>query len=353
MDGIEAAASCRKARGYGRGQRRARGAAVLALAGLALFLGASVEGRALAQAAAPAKLDFAGSVTWFGQVPVMVAVDKGYFKEQGLDVEIQVILSSSDRIAALTAGSVAFSNLGRVAVIAEMARGNKNFYYFANIDDSPGNEGCWARPGFASFGDLKGKKVAANTSAEITMNGLLRAAGMSVKDIQFVNLPPNEMAGAIAKGDVDAACVWQPLLEGVKQAAPGGKLLGTDMDTDSYKKYGTMASPDIVIISRKLVDEHPDQAQKLAAAMFKGADLAIKNPEEAAKTVAHYFKKTPEEVLASMKSFKYFGLDGWSDHMKLHEQQMQELADWLYDTNKIDNKPDVAKWMSVGFIPKS
>jgi len=35
------------------------------------------------------------------------------------------------------------------------------------------------------------------------------------------------------------------------------------------------------------------------------------------------------------------------------QQQMQELADWLYDTNKIDNKPDVAKWMSVGFIPKS
>ena len=329
-----------------------RGFAALALAALTLSTGFGSAKPALAQSA-PVKLDFAGSVTWFGQVPIMVAVDKGYFKEQGIDTEIQVILNSSDRIAALTAGSVAFSNLGRVAVITEMARGNQSFYYFANIDDSPGNEGCWARPGFASFPDLKGKKVAANTSAEITMNGLLRAAGMSAKDIQFVNLPPNEMAGALAKGDIDAACVWQPLLDGLKQAAPGGKLLGTDMDTDTYKKFGTMASPDIVIISRKLVDEHPDQAQKLAAAMFKGADFTIKNPEEAAKTVAHYFKKTPEEVLAGMKTFKYFGLAGWQDHMKLHEKQMQELSDWLYETNKIADKPDVSKWMSVGFIPKS
>src|SRR5262249_30053989 len=156
-------------------------------------------------------------------------------KEEGVDVEIKIILNSSDRIAALTAGSVAFSNLGRIAVISEMARGNQSFYYFANVDDSPGNEGCWARPGFDSFKELRGKKVAANTSAEITMNGLLRVEGMTEKDVQFVNLPPTEMAGALAKGDVDAACLWQPLLEGVKQAVPNGKLLGTDMDNDTYK----------------------------------------------------------------------------------------------------------------------
>ena len=71
-----------------------------------------------------------------------------------------------------------------------MARGDTNFYYFANIDDLPGNEGCWARPGFTSFKDLRGKKVAANTSAQITMNGLLETQGMTEKDVQFANLRP-------------------------------------------------------------------------------------------------------------------------------------------------------------------
>ena len=310
-----------------------------------------VLGGAVAQSPPP-KLDFAGSVTWMGQVPVMTAIDKGYFKDAGLDVDIKVVLNSSDRIAALTAGSVAFSNLGRVAVISDMARGNQSFYYFANIDDSPGIEGCWARPGIGSFAELKRKKVAANTSAEITLNGLLAAHGMTIKDVSYLNLPPTEMAGAISKGDIDAACVWEPLLDGVKQAAPGGKLLGTDMGTDFYKKYGTQAAPDIVIISKKLVDEHPDQAQKLALAVFKGADLTTKDPAEAATTTAHYFKKPVDEVLAQIKTFRYFGLAGWPEHIKQHTAQMQVLAQWLYDNNKIPSVPDVAKWENVGFLPK-
>src|SRR4051812_3472872 len=96
-------------------------------------------------------LGFAGSLTWFGQVPVMVAIDKGFFKEQGIDVEYQVILNSSDRLASIDAGSSVFSNLGRSSVIPAMARGDNNFFYFANVDDSPGIEGCWARPGIASI----------------------------------------------------------------------------------------------------------------------------------------------------------------------------------------------------------
>jgi NitT/TauT family transport system substrate-binding protein len=282
----------------------------------------------------------------------MVAIEKGFFKDEGLDVDYKTILSSGDRIAALTADSIDFSNLGRVAVIAEMARGNDTFYYFANVDDSPGNEGCWAREGIASVKDLKGKKVAANTSAEITLAGLLRANDMTMKDVQYLNLPPNEMAPALAKGDVDAACVWQPLLDGLKEAAPKGKLIGTDKDTDAYAKFKTMASPDIMIISRKLVDENPEKARKIAVAVMKGAEFANENPEETAKLVAHYFKKPPEEVLDGMKTFQYFGMKNWPEHMKRHTEQMQYLAQWLYDNNKISSMPDVKKWEKTDFIPK-
>jgi ABC-type nitrate/sulfonate/bicarbonate transport system substrate-binding protein len=303
--------------------------------------------------AQPAQLDIAASNTWWGQVPIMLAIDKGFFKEQGIETELKNISASGDRVAALTAGSVAFSNLGRIAAIAEMARRNPSFYFFANIDDSPGNEGCWARPGFADFKALRGKKVAANTSAQITMNGLLANAGMTEKDIQFVNLPGDAMAGALAKGDVDAACVWQPILDSVEKGTPGGKLLGTDMDTPNYKKFGTMASPDIMIISRKLVDSQPDLARKLVVAIFEGVDYTNAHPEDTAQTVAHYFRKSPAEVLAAMKTFKYFGGKDWEQHMQLHAGQMQFLAQWLYDNGKIASLPDTAKWENTSFVPKS
>lgn len=313
----------------------------------------------LAMAAAPAvaqpapeRLDLAASNTWWGQVPLMLAIDKGFFRARGIETELRNIPASGDRIAALTAGSVAFSNLGRIAAIVEMARGNRSFYVFANVDDSPGNEGCWARPGFADLKSLRGKKVAANTSAQITLNGLLENAGMTERDIQFVNLPGPEMAGALAKGDVDAACVWRPLLDNVKAGTPGGTLLGLDSDTPNFKKFGTMASPDIMIISRKLVDEQPEVARKLVEAIFEGVAYTNAHPEETAGIVAHYFGKPPEDVLAAMKQFKYFGADNWPEHMRLHEGQMQYLAQWLYDNGKIPTLPETANWEKTSFVPK-
>jgi NitT/TauT family transport system substrate-binding protein len=299
------------------------------------------------------KLSFAGSVTWYGQVPILVAIEKGFFKEQGIEVDYKIILNSSDRIAALTAGSIDFSNLGRLAVIAQMAQGNSAFYYFANIDDSPGNEGCVGRPGLSSIKDLKGKKVTANTSSEISFHGQLRANGMTIADVQYLNLPPNEMAGALAKGDVDAACVWKPILDAVMKAVPEGKLLGSDLDTDTYKKYGTASAPDIMIISKKLADERPEVAKKLAIALLKGADYTVANPEDAAKVIAPHFKKTPEEAMAGIKTFRFFGSKDWQTHMDLHEKQMQELADWLFENKKIPSKvADVTKWRNFGFLPK-
>ena len=286
-------------------------------------------------------------------VPILVAIEKGFFKEQGIEVDYKIVLNSSDRIAALSAGSIDFSNLGRLAVIAQMAQGNQAFYYFANIDDSPGNEGCVGRPGLTGIKDLKGKKVTANTSSEISLHGQLRANGMTIADVQYLNLPPNEMAGALAKGDVDAACVWKPILDNVMKAVPEGKLLGSDLDTDTYKKYGTASAPDIMIISKKLVDERPDVAKKVAIALLKGADYTVSNPVDAAKAVAHHFKKTPEEALEGIKTFRFFGAKDWETHMQLHEKQMQELADWLFENKKIPNKvADVTKWRNFGFVPK-
>jgi NitT/TauT family transport system substrate-binding protein len=297
------------------------------------------------------KLDFAGSVTWLGMVPILLAIDKGYFADAGLDVGLQVVLNSSDRIRALTAGSVAFSNLGRTTIISEMARGNRSFSYFANIDDSPGSEGCWARPGYKSFVDLKGRAVAANASAEITMTGLLAKAGLKPIDIQYVNLPPNEMQLALSRGDVDAACIWQPILDGLKKAVPDGALLGTDKDTEMYERFGTMSAPDIMIISRKVVEEDPVSAGKLAATLMKAADFVNAHPEETAETVAHYFRQPATTVLAGIKGFKYYGTKDWPEHMRRHTEQMDYLAGWLAENGRIPVKPDVRAWQNTTFVP--
>jgi ABC-type nitrate/sulfonate/bicarbonate transport system substrate-binding protein len=317
----------------------------VAAAALSFFLAAAAQAQALQ------RIDFAGSVTWIGQVPILVAIEKGFFRDQGLDVRVQVIVNSADRVRAIAAGAAHFSNLGRVAVISEMARGNETFSFFANVDDSPGQEGCWARPGIASIQDLRGKAVAANSSAEITLMGLLADAGMTMGDIEYRTLPPTEMAPALSHGDVQAACVWQPLLARLQQAVPQGRLLGTDKDTAIFRQFGTMAAPDIVIISRKLVETHPEQARGIAAAILKGADFTNSNPEEAAAAIASYFRQTPQQALEAIRGFTFFGSRGWPQHMERHQAQMQFLANLLHEAGKIPTRPDTARWLDTSFVP--
>jgi len=87
-------------------------------------------------------------------------------------------------------------------------------------------------------------------------------------------------------------------------------------------------------------------------AIFKGVKYTNENPEDTAKTVAHYFRQDPTVVLAAMKTFKYFGGDNWQNHMKLHTGQMEFLSKWLVDNGKIAKMPDVKAWENVSFVPK-
>jgi len=299
----------------------------------------------------PVPVSFGGSVTWYGQLPVMVAAENGYFEEEGLDFTYETVLTSADRLAALTAGDIDFSNLGRTSLISAMAEGNDKFYFFANIDDSPGNDGLLARAGIASIEDLRGKKVAANTSAEVTFFTHLQDHGMSVDDVDYASLSPSDMCLALKNGDVDAIDIWQPILGDCMEAVPDATLLALDTDSSIYKQFGTAAAPDIVIIRRAIVDETPEVAKAIVAAVFRGVEFVKSNPAEAATLVADaYFEKPAEEVQAGFAEFQFFGASDFEAHIQAHTDQMQWLAQWLFDQGTIPSVPDVSNWVNYDFV---
>lgn len=298
----------------------------------------------------PVPVTFGGSSTWYGQIPFMIAEQKGFFADQGIEFDYSVILASADRLRALTTGDIDFSNLGRRDVLSGMADGNESFYYFANVDDSPGSDALYARPGIESIEDLRGKKVAANTSAMITFMMNLEANGMTLEDVDFVELDATDMALALRKGDVDAVDVWRPPLNQVMEAVPEGSVIARDTDTPIYKRTGVTAAPDIVIVRREIVDEQPQLAQCIARATFEGVEYIKNNPEATAEAVASYFDAPPEDVLEGIKLFTYYGADNYQEHIKAHTEQMKFLGKWLNDHGMLDSVPDVEKWQRTDFV---
>ena len=157
----------------------------------------------------------------------------------------------------------------------------------------------------------------------------------------------------MAKGDVDAACVWQPLLDNVKKGTPDGKLLGLDSDTPNFKKFGTMASPDIMIISRKLVDEQPDLARKLTAAIFKGVEYTNANPEDTADDGGALLPQAARGSAGGDEDLQIFRRGGLA---ATHETPLR--ADAVPGAVAVrqwqdpERCPDTAKWENTSFIPK-
>ena len=299
--------------------------------------------------AGPTDLPHGLSLTWYGHVPTMVAVEKGFFKDVGLNVELVSIVTSADRMLALTSGSLQWSNLGSAAALAEMGKNNDSFYWIGNIDDSPGNDGLVVQPGIDDYAALKGKKVAVtlNSDAEIILYQLLEANGLQASDVEIVPMKANEMVAAFTNKSIDAYDVWEPALSDGLKAVPGAKMLGTEKDTAIFKKNSTQVAPDVLVVRRELIDKYPQTTKKLLDALFKGVDLVKNSPDEAAGIVADkYFKKSKEETLAGMNTFQYFGGNDQGDRVKRMLGTFNDVIDWQFANKRIDNKPDPAKWKS-------
>ena len=315
---------------------------------LAIVLGAS-----LADAQAPTKLDHGASTTWFGHVPLMVAIDRGYFKDAGLDVELKPIVKSSDRMLALTQGGIQWTNTGVLSVIVEMAKGNDSFYWFANVDDSPGAEGLVVQPGINGIKDLKGKKIAVTlaSGAEITLYYLLKEAGLALGDVRVVPMAANEMVAAFANKNIDAYCVWEPAFSDGQKAVAGSKVLATDKDTPIYRKFKTASAPDVVVIRKDLVDKHPETAKKLIAAYFKGVKLTKENPREAAVSADKWFKRGVDWAEAGIRKFAYFDASQQREHVDELLGNIEMVIGWAHDTKNIETKPDPRKWLRRDLVP--
>ncbi|MEK6818867.1 MAG: NrtA/SsuA/CpmA family ABC transporter substrate-binding protein, partial [Nanoarchaeota archaeon] len=143
--------------------------------------------------------------------PEVIARDKGFFKEEGLDVNLVYFNSGKEALNALLSNDAQLANSGETPLI---------YLWFTDQDVQVVTtmaEGYWLKTigrkdrGIEKIIDLKGKKIASPkvTTGEFGLNELLRSSGLSMKDIEFVNLQTLSLPNALAKGDIDAYAAWE------------------------------------------------------------------------------------------------------------------------------------------------
>lgn len=204
-----------------------------------------------AAAATPASGPLARVNFAYGQgmpfAPLYVAADKGYFRDEGLDVHLEVVGAGQDVLALTAAGQFDGTVVGLgVNFFNALARG-LDIKYVTALGVSPADPN--ARPPSALVGrkalldagtlgsvaDLRGRSVGltggAGGAASYQLHTLLAPAGLTLKDLNIANLDMPSLVIALTNGAVDAGVPAEPFLtqlESENAAAPFGGRLALD-----------------------------------------------------------------------------------------------------------------------------
>ena len=130
-----------------------------------------------------------GHSTWVGYGPFFIAKDKGFFKEEGVDVELVTIEDVKVRFAALASGQIHVLAT-TVDTMPLYVKPDIRYQYLFAVDDSKGGDGIVANKEIKTIADLKGKKVAftEGSVSQFYINVLLHEAGLSQSDIEIVSM---------------------------------------------------------------------------------------------------------------------------------------------------------------------
>ena len=209
-----------------------------------------------------------------------LAQERGYLKEEGIDLKIAVIRSTVG-IQAVLSGEAQFTGSGSSALVA-VTKGNAPLRTVLAVNDQV-LQWLMVRPQYSSFQDLKNKKIAVTGVAAVATFMLKKVApkyGLDAsKDLTFLALPPGQRLGALMAGTVDAGLLsseerFAALDQGMKEVLYLGK--------EVKNSWGTVATND------RFIKEKPKQMHGFMRALLKALRLVRSNREAAIDTMIKF-----------------------------------------------------------------
>lgn len=262
---------------------------LLALFAVAVFS----SGAALAQQ----KITFLTDAGPLGRHSVFfVALDKGHYKAEGLDVEILGGRGSAATIREVAAGAAqfGFADFGTLV----LSRGNENVpVKMIGIVYARAPHALMAlkSSGISGPKDLVGKTLA-DTSASsnyILFPAYAKAAGIDPASVKWVFTDFNSLPGLLVTKQVHAIgqfSMGAPMLQ--------SRIAGDDIVTLAYRDVGMEFYSNGVIASDKTLQSSPDLARRFMRATRKGMEDAFKSPEAAGASMKKYLPLLDANIIA-------------------------------------------------------
>ena len=281
--------------------------------------------------------------------PQYVAYEKGYFKEQGLDVHIVTGFGADKTMTALISGDADIGFMGSEASIYQYNEGNEDYAInFAQLTQRAGNF-LVSRENDDNFqwSELNGKSIIGGRKGgmpQMILEYVLKKHGLNPEtDVELIqNVDFANTAGAFSGGTGDYTVEFEPNATTLEQQGSGYVVssLGVESGYVPYTAY---------CAKKSYIEKHHDLIQKFTNAIYKGQQfVATHTPEEIAKVIKPQFPETDLESLTSIIK-RYAEQDTYKENPLFEEDSFALLQEILNEAGELSKPVDYSVLVDTTF----
>jgi NitT/TauT family transport system substrate-binding protein len=266
------------------------------------------------------------ALNWFAvgdHAAYWVALDKGYYKARGLDVEMQNSKGSGDSIAKVDTGRADIGLADSAVVIAAVGRGAEVKVVGMVFDKSPLNVWSWKDAPITRPKDLEGKTVGAppGDGQRQMFPAFAKLHGIDQSKVTWVNIEPAAKVPALAEKRVNAVADYTTGMPFYEKAMGKGNPVMMPWADHGFDMYSMS-----IIASEKTMKERAPVLRAFLEASYQGWRDVMDNPKSALEI---FKKRVPEIDLSLIEPNMLMGLDlmkteryakhgiGWMDDKKM------------------------------------
>ena len=327
-----------------------RGVWVVVMGALALIVALSGCQLVRRSSAAPTRavlsLDWVPNTNHSG---FYVALEKGWYAEEGINLEIQIPSDPAAALKQVGAGNTDFGVSFQEEVTIARANDIPVVSIAAIIQHNTSAFAALASSGIDSAADFEGKTYASYglPIERPILEGLMACEGADVDTVEFVDVGFDAFPALLA-GRVDLAWIFEGW-DGVQ-----AQLKGVDLSL--VRLYGSCV-PDyytpVIIAGEATLKEKGDLTRRFLAATSRGYVYAAEHPEEAAEILLkHSPESDPELVRASQAWLSPRYQDDAPRWGEQKEATWVEFAQWLYERELLPKAIDATRAFTNDYLPK-